>query len=49
MLSLPAWISVLSRSRSAPLSFTTYLFTAIRFVITKYLGRCEPIDSEIGR
>src|ERR1700744_3008711 len=46
---LPAWISVLSRSRSASLRFTTYLFTAIRFAATKHFRRCGAIDSEIDR
>jgi hypothetical protein len=46
---LPAWISVLSRSRSASLSFTTYFFTAIRFAVTKHLRRSGTIDSEIDR
>jgi hypothetical protein len=46
---LPTWISVLSRSRSASLRFTTYLFTAIRFAATKHFRRCGAIDSEIDR
>ena len=37
---LPARISVLSRSRSSSLSFTTYLFSAICFAVTKHLRRC---------
>jgi hypothetical protein len=46
---LPARISVLSRSRSSSLSLTTYLFSAICFVVTKHLRRCGDSESEICR
>jgi hypothetical protein len=44
---LSFWINVLSRSRSSPLSFTTYFFTAACFAVTMRLRRCGAIDSEI--
>src|ERR1017187_4468932 len=42
---LPAWIRVLSRSRSSSLSFTTYLLTAISFAARNRLRHCgaEPL------
>ena len=46
---LPARISVLSRSRSSSLSFTTYLFSAICFAVTKHLRHCGVSESEICR
>jgi hypothetical protein len=45
----PARISVLSRSRSSSLSFTTYLFSAICFAVTKHLRHCRISESEICR
>jgi hypothetical protein len=38
-----------SQTRSSPLSFTIYFFTAICFAVTKHLRRCGVIDSEIHR
>src|SRR5712672_408656 len=46
---LPARISVLSRSRSSSLSFTTYLFSVTCFAVTKHLRRCGVSESEICR
>src|SRR5271166_6538624 len=46
---LPARISVLSRSRSSSLSFTTYLFSAICFAVTQHLRHCGVSESEICR
>ena len=46
---LPVWISVLSRSRSSSLSFTTYFFTAICFAVTKHLRHCGVSESEFCR
>src|SRR4029077_10933227 len=46
---LPTRTSASSRSRSSPLSFTTYLFTAICFAVTMHLRHCGAIDSEIVR
>jgi hypothetical protein len=45
----PARISVLSRPRSSSLSFTTYLFSAICFAVTKHLRHCRISESEICR
>src|SRR5664279_958482 len=46
---LPLRINVSSSSRSSPLSFTTYFFTAISFQATNRLRRCSIIDSKIHR
>ena len=46
---LPICINASSRSRSASLSFTTYLFTALCFVVTMHLRHYGAIDSEIYR
>jgi hypothetical protein len=46
---LPVWISVSSRSRSATLSLTTYLFTAACFSPKTHLRHCRAIDSHIDR
>ncbi len=46
---LPFWMSALSCSRSAALSFTMYLFTAGCFAITTHLRDTGDIDSEIVR
>jgi hypothetical protein len=49
MLADQACISAARRSRSSPLSFTIYFFTAICFAVTKHLRRCGVINSEIHR
>jgi hypothetical protein len=46
---LPICTSASSRSRSSPLSLTTYLFTAACFAVTMHLRHCGAIDSEIHR
>jgi len=46
---LPICINASSRSRSSSLSFTTYLFTALCFVVTMHLRYYGAIDSEIYR